>query len=32
MKKETKINVKMFRVVGDFAPMVRVDFMDKDAV
>lgn len=31
MKKETKINVKMFRVVGDFAPMVRVDFMDKDA-
>ena len=31
MKKESKISVKMFRIVGDYAPLVRVDFLDKDA-
>lgn len=31
MKKESKISVKMFRIVGDYAPLVRVDYLDKDA-
>lgn len=31
MKKENKISVKMYRVVGDLAPIVRVDYVDKDA-
>jgi hypothetical protein len=31
MKKESKINVKMFRIVGDLAPLIRVDYVDKDA-
>ena len=31
MKKESNIRVAMFRVVGDFAPFVKVDYMDKDA-
>lgn len=31
MKKETKINVKMFRIAGDEASLVKVDFLDKDA-
>lgn len=26
-----KFSVKMYRVVGDFAPIVKVDFVDKDA-
>lgn len=32
MKKENKINVKMFRIVGDYAPIVTVSYMDKDAI
>ena len=32
MNNESKeISVKMYRVVGDLAPIVRVDYMDKDA-
>lgn len=32
MKNESKkISEKMFRVVGDIAPLIRVDYMDKDA-
>ncbi len=31
MKKESNIREGMFRVVGDFAPFVKVDYMDKDA-
>lgn len=32
MNNESKsINVKMFRIVGDLAPIVRVDYVDKDA-
>lgn len=31
MKKESNINVKMFRIVGDVAPLVIVDYLDKDA-
>ena len=32
MNNESKrINVKMYRVVGDLAPIVRVDYVDKDA-
>ena len=31
LKQETKINVKMFRIVGDLAPLIRVDYVDKDA-
>lgn len=31
MKKENNMRVKMFRVVGDLAPFVEVDYMDKDA-
>ena len=31
MKKESDIRVEMFRVQGDFAPFVKVDYMDKDA-
>ena len=26
-----KISVKMFRIVGDLAPIIRVDYVDKDA-
>lgn len=26
-----KISVKMFRIVGDLAPIIRVDYIDKDA-
>ena len=32
MNNESKsIKVKMFRIVGDLAPIVRVDYVDKDA-
>ena len=31
MKKENDIRVSMYRVKGDAAPFVLVDYMDKDA-
>ena len=31
MKKENDIRVEMFRVVGDFAPLVQVYYLDKNA-
>ena len=31
MKKEKNISVKMYRVVGDLNPFIKVDFVDKDA-
>ena len=31
MKIESKFSVRMFRIEGDYAPLVRVDYLDKDA-
>ena len=31
MEKRNNISVKMFRVEGDYAPLVKVNYMDKDA-